>query len=81
MMKAREEEERRKRAEDEKRKAKEDQKREEEDRQKREEKMRLEEEKKKAAAHSERIIRYVSLICTVLYLLLSRLKSMLTCQF
>merc|ERR1712223_9055 len=57
LIKAREEEERRKRAEDEKRKAKEDQKREEEDRQKREEKMRLEEEKKKAAAHSERIIR------------------------
>ena len=57
-MKTPEEEERRKRVEDEKKRVREEQKREEEERQKREEeKLRMEEERKKAAAHSERIIR------------------------
>jgi len=58
LMKTREEDERRKKAEDEKKKVREEQKKEEEERQKREEeKLRMEEERKKAAAHSERIIR------------------------
>jgi len=58
LMKSREEDERRKKAEDEKKKVREEQKKEEEERQKREEeKLRMEEERKKAAAHSERIIR------------------------
>merc|ERR1719376_1516091 len=57
-MKTREEEERRKKVEDEKKKARDELKREEEERAKREEeKLRMEEERRKAAAHSERIIR------------------------